>query len=506
MKNRNSPWSFCVILSAALLLASCSGGSEKPLAESSDIAVSGMHVGVTPFISLLDLRGTGVDKLSSLRYTIAPKPGTLSRAVRVQYTLEALRSRGYATAASGVVTLPVFGLYAGYSNQVTLELQFADQSSKTATVTVNTAAYADLSMLYDRPNIRQKRSATSVTGFDFFYIKSAVGSPLVIDTDGEIRWVAAGVTKAISSILQDDVFFIGEAGATKFYRMGLDGSLTDGVLELPGYTGFHHNIDPGKQGFLIEMDGVNAGVRNVESILAEVNQAGAVLHQWDFAALLADYMRSQGDDPSAFVRPGIDWFHMNASTYDARDDSLIVSSRENFIIKIDYQSGNILWILGDPSKYWYSFPSLRAKALTLEAGGLYPIGQHAISITSDGSIMLFNNGTASRNQPDGAPVGENRSYSAVSAYAVDPLARTAREVWRFDYGQTIYSSICSSVYEAAGKSLLLNYSQADGGTRARLLGLDASHNSVFDFEYKTNGCSTSWNAQIIRLEDLRIDK
>ena len=78
-----------------------------------------------------------------------------------------------------------------------------------------------------------------------------------------------------------------------------------------------------------------------------------------------------------FVRPGVDWFHNNSAIYDPSDDSIIVSSRENFVIKLDHKTGQIIWIFGDPTKYWYTFPSLRAKALTLAPGGLYPIGQHA---------------------------------------------------------------------------------------------------------------------------------
>src|SRR5262249_34871232 len=126
-------------------------------------------------------------------------------------------------------------------------------------------------------------------------------------------------------------------------------------------------------------------------------------------------MLEHGDDPSAFVRPGIDWFHMNGAVYDPRDDSLVVSSRENFLIKIDYLTGEIIWILDDPTKYWYMFQSLRDLALPLEAGGFYPIGQHAPSITSDGLIMIFNDGFPSLNQPSGQPVGETRTFSAVSA-------------------------------------------------------------------------------------------
>jgi hypothetical protein len=247
------------------------------------------------------------------------------------------------------------------------------------------------------------------------------------------------------------------------------------------------------------------GVVNLESIVAEVDGAGALLGEWDFAAILRDYMAGQGDDPGAFVRPGVDWFHMNSAIYDPRDDSLIVSSRENFVIKIDYQTRDIVWILGDPTKHWYGFPSLRAKALTLEPGGLYPIGQHALSITSDGLLMLFNDGYASLNQPADAPAGENRAYSAVSAYALDPVAHTAREAWRFDHDQELLSTICSSVYEGADQSLLVNYAVAENWTKARLMGLDADHEVVFDFEYPTSFCNTSWNAVPIPFDDLTFE-
>jgi hypothetical protein len=221
--------------------------------------------------------------------------------------------------------------------------------------------------------------------------------------------------------------------------------------------------------------------------------------------LLADYMNSQGDDAGAFVRPTVDWFHNNAATYDPSDDSLIVSSRENFVIKIDYATGAPIWILGDPTKYWYTFPSLRAKALTLVDGGLYPIGQHATSITSDGFLMVFNDGLGSFGMPPGEPPGQSRSYSTVSAYSIDPATMTAQEVWDFDHDQTIFSPICSSAYEASEKSILIDYATADDDTKARILGLDANHSVVFDFEYASpNPCSTAWNAVPIPLDNLQL--
>ncbi len=127
-----------------------------------------------------------------------------------------------------------------------------------------------------------------------------------------------------------------------------------------------------------------------------------------------------------------------------------------------------------------------------------------MSTNSDGQLCLFTDDLESQNNPAGTSAGISRTYSAVSAYTIDPVAMTAREVWRFDYGKSIYSAICSSVYEAQGKSLLVDYAYADGGTHARLVGLDAGHRVVFDFQYRNQGCNTGWNAQPIPFDNLVI--
>ena len=492
-----------------LLIAGC-GDSSPPvppptMAQASDIVKSGGETGVTPFIHFVHFQGASLAKLASAHFVITPKPGSASRPVDVRYSLAALARRGYANPESNLLKLPVFGLYSGYKNRVVLELQFTDNSEKIIEFDVTTAAYSDPNARYDRPTILKKRAIGSDLGFDFFAMKSALGTPVVVDSDGEIRWVGSNMTNSRSSAFLDNGFVIGMEDSSDFYRLELDGSIQKKSLASSKYTNFHHNLDPGKSYLLGNMDALLDGIANFESIAIEFNSAGVILKEWDFAALLGDYMRSQGDDPSAFIRAGVDWFHMNSATYDPRDDSLIVSSRENFVIKVDYSTGRIIWILGDPSKYWYTFASLRAKAVRLNAEGLYPIGQHATSITSDGLLMLFNDGAPSVFQPVGAPVGESRSYSAVSAYAIDPVNLTAQEVWRFDYGKTILSLVCSSAYEAANQSLLVNYAYVNGGTLSRLVGLNAKREVIFDFEYPNTGCSTSWNAIPIPLGNIRFE-
>ena len=183
-----------------------------------------------------------------------------------------------------------------------------------------------------------------------------------------------------------------------------------------------------------------------------MDASGRVVKQWNLAQIIRAAMIAGGDDPNQFVySTPTDWCHLNGVTYNRADDSLTFSSRENFLICIDYETNGIRWILGDPTKKWYQFPSLRNFALALPPGSLPPIGQHAPSIAFDQNLLLFDNGQYS---VFNVPRGEQRRYAAPRKYNLDLNARTATEVWNFESGQSIPCPYCASVYEDAP----LNYS------------------------------------------------
>jgi hypothetical protein len=488
-------------------MAACGGGGSDPPqqteASRSDIAFASSTASVTPFIALAKFTGRSLAEVSAVAFTIAPRAGAYARPVHVTWSLAALQARGDAP-GDGTLTLPVFGLYANASNAVSVDVTFQDGSIQTLPISLATAAYVDPNGIYDHPAILQARDPGVSLGFDYIYLKSGLGTPIVIDTDGAIRWVATGLDSSFSSTFTDGTFIVGNQKTPALYRLELDGTLTAGSAGLATAVDFTHNIGPGKTALLAEFDTRIDGIVNTESTIAEMTPAGAILAQWDFAKIIGDYMTSHGDNAADFVRPGANWLHLNSSIYDPSDDSLIASSRENFVIKVDYATGDIVWILGDPTKYWYTFPSLRAKALALPVGDFYPIGQHALSFTSDGLLMLYDDGAPSFDQPPGEPAGATRPYSVVSAYAIDPAAMTAHEVWRYDHGQDIKTPMCGSAYQGANQSLLIDYATADASTHTRLVGLDAAHHVAFDYEYANESCSTGWNAQPIAFNALSI--
>lgn len=483
-----------------------SNGSE---AQQSDIVISGSTPGVTPFIASVQLTGQSARNVGSVAFTIAPKPNTVSSPVNVTWTRAALAAGGHIQTNS--INLPVFGLYDGYQNEVTLRLKFPDGSVQRLQDPITTEPYSDPTGVYSNPTILKARAPGYRLGFSFFILKSQLGSPVIVDTDGELRWVVPAIpTFAVH--FSNGQFLSGSGDSPILSQLSLDGtgSALPTALPQPLMQAFTHNIDPGSSpaSVLAEFTGIDDFGSSIGDIVAEISPTAnpAVIQTFDLANILTSYMQKNGDDPSAFVRPGTDWFHINASVYDPGDNSVIVSSRENFLIKIDYQTKDVIWIFGDPTKYWYTFPSLRAKALALDAGGDYPVGQHAVSITSQGYVMVFNDGLGSENQPSGEPAGITRTYSEVNAYAVNSAAMTAHQVWSFDYGQSIYSPICGSIYEAPRKTYLIDFATAANFEQARLVGLDSNHNVVFDFQYQSpEPCSAAWNAIEINLDNMEIN-
>ena len=509
---------FALATILTLTICGCSGGvapdsvtqpvTPPTQADQSDIAIGTTTPGVTPFIASVQLSGKSTSQLTSVSYTIAPKPKTVSAALKVTWTLTALSNRGYVK--SPAINLPVAGLYQNYANSVSYVLTFSDGSKQNLKNSITTAAFTDPAGIYTNPTILKARAAGSALGFNFMYLKSSITSPVIVDTDAQVRWMATGLTIVQAQYFDNGEFVTGDPENPLVYRVQLDGTQKTLPVNLPQplLYAFTHNIDPGPNGLLAEFNGTDDLGASSDDIVAEISPftTAAPDQTYDMADLIANYMTKNGDDPSAFVRPGVDWFHLNAVTYDPSDQSLIISSRENFLIKVDYTTHDIVWIFGDPTKYWYTFPSLKAKALTLVGGGLYPMGQHATSFTSDGNLMIFNDGFGSLNQPAGQPTGANLGYSAVTAYSIDASAMTAKVAWNFDYGKTVLSQVCGSSYEA-GKSYLVTYSTAAGWTQARLVGLDSSKNAVFDFQYDSpQTCGTAWNAIPVPFEDLQITK
>lgn len=462
--------------------------------------------GPTPFIENVTASTVGRAPLAYAAFYISPKTGSYTRPIVAVYSASHLAAEGYLSSTS--VTVPVFGLYAGSTNNVVVAYVFGLSPSGVPTsgfstayinTTISTAPYVDPCNRLNTPAVQQNRTATSNIGFDLFLLKNSCSSdfPAMVDTDGNVRWVSDAHVSTQSAILYNNSVFAsdGGSGVNKITLDGIVTKLADYAAYNVTFTG-HHNFDKGRNGIIID---VNTTTQTESTELEVDPNTGAVLQQWDMSQIISAAMIAGGDgaNVSQFVYPvGTDWFHNNSSTYNPADNTLIISSRENFVIDVDYDTPadgvkKIHWILGDPTKHWAQFPSLAKFALIPTANTVIPIGQHALSIDHLGNLLLFDDGTGSSFQQ---PAGRTRTQSAGRSYAINTTSMTANEVVTYA-PQGEYSAFCGSFYEATPGNYLVDFTLANNEQTTKLQGIGRAGNVVFDIQYPVaNFCGAGYNA------------
>jgi arylsulfate sulfotransferase len=493
-----TPARLALFFAAAGLFFLPARAAQADEADDVTITIGATNPGPTALIKQLTLTASQTDVLKAVQFEVTPKPGSVTRALSATFSHDYLIEHSYLDPATGKIFLPIWGLYKGYSNVVTLTYSFQDGSSKQESKVIPTAGLTDDCGEFRATKVQPRLHTTSLS-YDYFFMRGICNdSPVIIDTDGEVRWVSpfpsVPKVKESSSNFFDNAVYVTRGSVLN--RVDLDGTVTPvadyaslGIIE------FHHDIDPGKNGMILDAT-TNA---YVESVNIEVDAAGNVLKMWNIADIISEAMIAGGDDPSGFVYPAPnDWFHNNSVAYRRSDNSLFLSSRENFVICLDYDSLKIKWILGDKAKHWYQYPSLANFALTLAPGGVPPIGQHAVSVTVDNNLFLMDNGRYSGFQQ---PPGINLNMSLPRKYAIDQAQGSATEVMDYPGSEKVYSLFCGSAYEDAKQNILTDYAAVAGN--ARLLGFDGTGAKVFEYSYPTVGCTIAYNSFPLHLESTK---
>ena len=502
-KNKN----IVLLIISTIVLIGCDNKDESS-------RVFRINEGSSVFVKHLELYNIDISDINHIEYTILPQPDATAMPIYVHFSVQSLLDKEYYNSETRSLILPVFGLYSDYLNQVNLNISYKGGLSVKEIIEIQTEAFVDPNGIYDRMLVNKApvlSDPTSIPSFSYFYIRSSLAAPVVVDIDGKIRWFNTG-SSSFASIFIDDKFVTGTGSDILHYN--LDGAVESYALRNAHIVDahFHHNFDQGPLGILIELDGIVNGIEKIESYMAEITPEGEVLKEWDFGEIFADYMLTFGElqvDIDNFVRDSFDWCHQNATAYNSADDSLIISCRENFIFKIDYETGALQWVLGDETKHWFvNYPSLQAISLQLTSGK-HPIGQHAVSITNDGNILLFNNGTRSLRNPEGTPSGISHPTSTPSKYRIDEENLMAEEMWYYE--GDLVSDFCSSVYQDKSGDMLISYARASRGEKAIVRIIDTNNNEdsvgdeniLLDIELMPNSeCDISWNAIPIPFESI----
>ena len=332
--------------------------------------------------------------------------------------------------------LPIYGLYAGRENKVTIKC--GDEEKE---LTIKTDELPDDFIL----PTSVKKDESKLNNDLYFYTPSSFGYTAAYDVNGDVRWyLTESAIWEINRLDNGRLLVSTERLAevpyysTGLYEMDMLGKIYT-EYSLPG--GYHHDYYEIENGnLLVASDDFNNDSGTVEDYVVEIDRkTGNIVKTFD----LKDILKMTDGKSENWIE--YDWFHNNSVWYDKKTNSITLSGRhQDAVINIDYDTGKLNWILGDPEGWSDEYQKYFFK----------PVGdnfewqwsQHATMITPESYVFLFDNGNnKSKNEKD--YVKAEDSYSRGVMYKIDTDKMTIEQVWEYgkERGSDFYSPYISDV-------------------------------------------------------------
>ena len=397
--------------------------------------------------------------------------------------------------------IPIYGLYAGTLNQVTLSMKTQAGTSAQTNLDLQTEP---LPVFMQKFMIAKVDPGKYNPGFNFAFL---AGGLVVFDIDGNVRWYSTQASYQVFTKLQNGRFM-------RTYTEGQEGNVMLeqdllGKIYSIYYVsdGIHHDVYELPSGNLL-ITSSDMRSNTTKDYLVELDRKnGNIVRSFDLKDIL-----DPGRPHQVLQLATNDWLHLNSIFYDPSDHSIILSSKaQSAVVKLSYPGMKIQWILG-PHDNWSQKYQLYL---------LTPVGdnfewqwsQHHATLyspTTPGAqsidLLLFDNGnyrsfTSANAYPPAA------WYSMVSHYRINEADRTVALVWEYgkDLGSTTFSAARGSAYHLANGDILGTWgdiyqdaqgnpkdsSSATGTSQTRIIEVDPSNNdvifecSVFAETYRT---------------------
>jgi len=377
-------------------------------------------------------------------YLIAPLSALImfktEQELQVTITVKGKEAAGdisHAFPASKVHQIPVYGLYGDYHNTIILRLETGEENVieirteplsakvKLPTKVVTTAEYMQHNVVF-------------VTPTSFAY-------DAAYDYKGDCRWYTTVNFVFDLKRISNGNILVGS------YRLVAPPYHTTGVIEmsligkiyneyrLPG--GYHHDqLEMEDGNFIILTQNLQRGTVEDMAVLVD-RKTGKILKEWDYQKILPLTTGKSGSWTEH------DWFHNNAVWHDKKTNSLTLSGRhQDIIINIDYETGDLNWIIGDPegwsedlvNKYFFTPVGNTAFDWQYE--------QHACVILPDGDVFVFDNGHYRAKSPEKYVLAKD-NFSRGVRYRINTTDMTIQQIWQYgkERGSEFFSPYISNV-------------------------------------------------------------
>lgn len=332
--------------------------------------------------------------------------------------------------------LPILGLYADYENTVEMTLY----EGAATTITIKTEPLSG-----DEPQLCYMKTEPEYHPGELIFVTPSLNDfATAFDYRGDIRWHLNVPVIFDLKRLKNGNFLIGTERVLKmpYYMSGLyEMTMAGKIIKeycIPG--GYHHDQWEMEDGNLLVLS-EDPNYETVEDEIVLIDrETGEILKKWDLKDCLVP-----GEGPSGGYTDK-DWFHNNALWYDKNTNSITLSGRHvDSLINIDYDTGKLNWILGDPE----TWPEDKLKYFFQPTGAGdfdWPYEQHACLVTPHGGVMCFDNGHYRSKIREKFRLNKD-NFSRGVLYKINREDMTIEQVWQYgkERGEEFFSSYIGNV-------------------------------------------------------------
>ncbi len=374
--------------------------------------------------------------------------------------------------------LPIYGLYADYENEIEITV-----SETTKTIKIETDPLPDdfVESEIDSSNLE--------TGELYFTTPEDKSYTVAYDNQGEVRWYLTGDYKWEVQRLNNGHLLISSDKLVNlpYYSKGLlEIDLLGKIYyqyDIP--NGYHHSVIEMTNGnFLVASNNFNDGT--VEDYIIEIDRnSGEIIKEINLHKL-------QNNDEE-------NWLGLNSLNYDSTTNSITFSGENNnMIANIDYQSGEINYIIADtedvPEKYQKYILNTENIVMPNNPQSLKVLdnGNLAFINTKDDGIYLtiyevdINNSTVSMVSEE--KLDDEALTASIVIYDEDNYILTAGQYFEEKSdGKTFKITTDSKLYNTTKLSLYANDIYTSGaGTKLGSLGITETTKDVSIFIHKND--------------------
>lgn len=333
--------------------------------------------------------------------------------------------------------IPVYGLYADASTEIVLTL--GDGSIQTFTI----ATEKEPENLHKPTKI--ETSAQYMGQNVIFLSPTSAGVLAAYDYKGDVRWyntlnLVFDLKRAKNGriLVGTHRFRLPPYHTTGLFEMGMIGKI---YREYRLAGGYHHDQFEMEDGnLLILTQTPERGT--VEDVCVLVDRkTGTIIKEWDYQKVLPQNVGGSGSQDEH------DWFHNNSVWYDKKTNSITLSGRhQDIIINLDFDSGDLNWIIGDPE----CWPENMQKYFFKPVGDLtkfdWQYEQHAAAMLPNGDVMCFDNGHF-RAKVEEKYVPAINNFSRGVRYKIDTNKMEIEQTWQFgkERGSDFFSTYISNI-------------------------------------------------------------